>query len=60
MSAEMLREAAEAMHPGVGLALADLFEACADGIERRGVTARITLTEAQAFDTARLILGRAS
>jgi hypothetical protein len=48
------------MHPGVGLALADLFEACADGIERRGVTARITLTEAQAFDTARLILGRAS
>lgn len=48
------------MAPGLGVALADVLEACADGVARRGVTARITLTEAAAFDLARLINGSAS
>jgi hypothetical protein len=48
------------IHPTVGLALADLLDAAAEGLARRGVTARITRAESDATSLARLILGRAS
>jgi hypothetical protein len=48
------------MNPGVAAALADLLDAAAEGLARRGVTARISRAEADAASLARLILDGAS
>lgn len=49
-----------AMGPGVALALAGHLDDTATGIERRGVTARITAAEMSATAVARRVLGEAS
>lgn len=45
------------MQPPVALALADWLDATAEGINRRGVTARLSPAEREALRVADLILG---